>query len=306
MANGYPDVPAFHGEAALAGWKKVVDGVHEAGGKMIPQIWHTGAARMPGSWPNPELLGAGPDDVFVDGVQTVKAMDQTDIDLAVMAYAQAAADAELLSFDGVEIHGAHGYLIDQFLWDGSNHRTDNYGGSLENRTRFALEVVKAVRAVVSAEFPVVFRFSQWKLGDYDARIANTPEELEAILKPLADAGVDFFHASTRRMWEPAFEGSEDNLATWTRRVSGKPVITVGSVGLDKEFRVGHFTREENPDANSSVDLLQLEQGVLDDRYDLIAVGRAILADPNWTNKVLENRLEDIKHFDVSALDELVV
>ena len=306
VANGYPDVPAFHGEAALAGWKKVVDGVHEAGGKMIPQIWHTGAARMPGSWPNPELLGAGPDDVFVDGVQTVKAMDQTDIDLAVMAYAQAAADAELLGFDGVEIHGAHGYLIDQFLWEGSNHRTDNYGGSIENRTRFALEVVKAVRAVVSPEFPVVFRFSQWKLGDYDARIANTPEELEAILKPLADAGVDFFHASTRRMWEPAFEGSEDNLATWTRRVSGKPVITVGSVGLDKEFRVGHFTREENPDANSRVDLLQLEQGVLDDRYDLIAVGRAILADPNWTNKVRDNRLQDIKHFDVSALDELVV
>jgi len=306
VANGYPDVPAFHGEEALAGWKKVVDGVHAAGGKIIPQIWHTGAARTPGSWPNPELPGAGPDDVVVDGVLTVKAMDQQDIDAAVAAYARAAADAERLGFDGVEIHGAHGYLIDQFLWAGSNHRSDNYGGSLENRTRFALEVVKAVRAAVSDDFPVVFRFSQWKLSDYDARIAETPEELGAILKPLADAGVDYFHASTRRMWEPAFDGSPDNLATWTRRVTGKPVITVGSVGLDREFRVGHFTREENPDAKSNVDLIQLEEGVRDERYDLIAVGRAILADPQWTNKVRDNRLDDIRHFDVSALDELVV
>ncbi|WP_461517932.1 NADH:flavin oxidoreductase [Porticoccus sp.] len=306
VANGYPDVPAFNGKAALAGWKKVVDGVHEAGGRIIPQIWHTGAARMPGSWPNPELPGVGPDEVVVDGVVTVKAMDQQDIDLAVMAYAQAAADAELLGFDGVEIHGAHGYLIDQFLWAGSNHRTDGYGGSLENRTRFALEVVKAVRAVVSDDFPVVFRFSQWKLGDYDARIAETPEELRAILKPLADVGVDYFHASTRRMWEPAFEGSPDNLATWTKKVTGKPVITVGSVGLDKEFRVGHFTREENPDANSNVDLAQLDKGISDNRYDLIAVGRAILADPQWANKVRDNRLDEITNFDVSALDELVV
>lgn len=306
VANGYPDVPAFHGEEALAGWRKVVDGVHQAGGKIIPQIWHTGAARIPGSWPNPELLNAGPDDVFVDGVQTVKAMTQTDIDMAVMAYAQAAADAELLGFDGVEIHGAHGYLIDQFLWAGSNHRTDGYGGSIENRTRFALEVVKAVRAVVSEDFPVVFRFSQWKLGDYDARIADTPEDLGAILKPLTNAGVDYFHASTRRMWEPAFEGSPDNLATWTKKVTGKPVITVGSVGLDKEFRVGHFTREENPDANSSIDLVQLVQGVEDNRYDLIAVGRAVLADPQWANKVRDNRLGDIRHFDATALDELVV
>ncbi|MFW1676215.1 NADH:flavin oxidoreductase [Pontibacter sp. JAM-7] len=306
VANGYPDVPAFYGEAALAGWKKVVDEVHAAGGKIIPQIWHCGKERIPGNWPNPELPGAGPEDVYVDGQLTVKAMDQQDIDAAVAAYAQAAADAERLGFDGVEIHGAHGYLIDQFLWQGSNQRTDGYGGSLANRCRFALEVVSAIRAAVSQDFPVVFRFSQWKLGDYDARIADTPEQLRAIMQPLADAGVDYFHASTRRMWQPEFEDSSHNLATWTKLLTDKPVITVGSVGLDKEFRVGHFTREENPDAKSQVDLIQLEQGVKEQLYDLVAVGRAILADPQWTNKVRDNRLDEITHFDTRALDELVV
>ena len=244
-------------------------------------------------------------DIETEGVLVTKGMDQQDIDAAVQAFAQAAADAERLGFDGVEIHGAHGYLIDQFMWQGTNQRTDGYGGSIENRVRFAVEIVQAIRAAVSKDFPVVFRFSQWKLGDYDARLAHTPKELERVLKPLADAGVDYFHASTRRMWEPEFEGYPYNLATWTKQVTGKPVITVGSVGLDKEFRVGHFTREENPDANSKVDLRQLEQGIQGDLYDLIAVGRAILADPQWTNKVRDNRLDEITHFDTRALDELV-
>ncbi|MCG8040928.1 MAG: NADH:flavin oxidoreductase [Candidatus Thiodiazotropha taylori] len=306
VANGYPDVPAFHGEEALAGWENVVAGVHAAGGCIIPQIWHTGAARLPGTWPNPELPGCAPDEVVVDKSVTVRAMEQADIDKVVMAYAQAAAEAERIGFDGVEIHGAHGYLIDQFLWSDSNHRTDGYGGSLENRRRFALEVVQGVREAVSEDFPVVFRFSQWKLNDYAARIADTPEELGAILKPLADAGVDWFHASTRRMWEPAFEGSPDNLATWAKNLTGKSVITVGSVGLDKEFSVGHVTGEENPDAKSRVDLELLDRGIDDNRYDLIAVGRAILADPEWTNKILVGRLDEINHFNASALNELVM
>ncbi|MES9831878.1 MAG: NADH:flavin oxidoreductase [Candidatus Thiodiazotropha sp. DIVDIV] len=306
VANGYPGVPAFHGEKALAGWEKVVVGVHAAGGSIIPQIWHTGAVRIPGTGPNPQLPACGPDELVVDDVLTVRAMEQADIDKVVMAYAQAAAEAERIGFDGVEIHGAHGYLIDQFLWSASNHRTDGYGGSLENRRRFALEVVKGVRAAVCDDFPVVFRFSQWKLNNYDARIADSPEELGVLLKPLADAGVDFFHASTRRMWEPEFKGSPENLATWVKKLTGKPVITVGSVGLDKEFRVGHVTGEENPDAKSSVDLVQLDRGIDDNRYDLIAVGRAMLADTEWTNKVRTNRFDEINHFDVSALNELVM
>ena len=304
-ANGYANVPAFHGESALAGWKKVIDAVHAAGGKMIPQIWHVGAARTLGVEPDPAVPGFGPMQIESDGVVQVKSMTQLDINEAVAAYAQAAADAERLGFDGVEIHGAHGYLIDQFLWQGSNQRTDAYGGSLVNRLRFALEVVSAVRAKVSANFPVIFRFSQWKLGDYEAKIAQSPEELAAIVKPLADAGVDYFHASTRRLWQPAFDGSNENLAAWTRQLSGKPVIAVGSVGLEKEFRTGHFTREESPDAKVQVNIEQLQQGIVNQQFDLVAVGRALLSDPQWPNKVQAGRLQDLVHFDVTALDNLV-
>nr|BFE94272.1 hypothetical protein GCM10020185_48080 [Pseudomonas brassicacearum subsp. brassicacearum] len=94
--------------------------------------------------------------------------------------------------DGVEIHGAHGYLVDQFFWEGSNQRTDGYGGSLANRSRFAIELIRAVRAAVGEGFPIIFRFSQWKQQDYTARLVQTPETLGEFLKPLSDAGVDIF------------------------------------------------------------------------------------------------------------------
>lgn len=305
-ANGYADVPAFHGEQALAGWKKVVDEVHAAGGRIIPQIWHVGAARTLGVEPDPTVPGYGPMQIERDGQIIVKGMTKQDIADTVQAYAEAAANAEKLGFDGVEIHGAHGYLIDQFLWEGSNQRTDEYGGSLENRCRFAQEVVKAVRAKVSADFPVVFRFSQWKMSDYNAKIAHTPQELALILKPLADAGVDFFHPSARRLWQPAFEGSNESLAAWTRKVTGKPVIAVGSVGLEKEFRVGHFTREESPDTSIQIDIEQLNAGIANNEFDLVAVGRALLADPNWPNKLKAGKTSELISFDTRALDELVV
>lgn len=137
--------------------------------------------------------------------------------------------------DGVELHGAHGYLLDQFLWAGTNRRTDAYGGDPVARTKFAAEIVAAVRETVSPDFPVIFRYSQWKQEAYDARLAQTPEELDAILTPLAAAGVDAFHASTRRYWLPEFEGSDLNLAGWTKKLTGRPTITVGSVGLDGDF-----------------------------------------------------------------------
>lgn len=305
-ANGYANVPAFHGEAALKGWQHVVNEVHAAGGKIIPQIWHVGAARTPGVEPDPTVPGFGPMEIVQDGKLMVKAMSHDDIKAAVNAYAEAAANAEKLGFDGVEIHGAHGYLIDQFLWAGSNQRTDEYGGSLQNRLRFALKVVSAVRAAVSQNFPVVFRFSQWKLADYNAKIANTPQELEQILQPLAKAGVDIFHPSARRLWQPAFEGSDASLAAWTRKVSGKPIIAVGSVGLEKEFRTGHFTREESPDSATQLDLEKLNASISNQEFDLVAIGRALLSDPNLPNKIQAGKLDELVSFDVKALDELVV
>ncbi|MDR3518232.1 MAG: NADH:flavin oxidoreductase [Azospirillaceae bacterium] len=303
-ANGYANVPAFHGAAALAGWQCVVDEVHAAGGRIIPQLWHVGPVRRPGMEPDPAVPGYGPMTIEDKGTVVVKAMTETDIADVVAAFAQAARDAERIGFDGVELHGAHAYLLDSFLWDGSNQRTDGYGGSIANRTRIALEVVRAVRAAVSSDFPIVFRFSQWKMSDYAAKIGNTPDELAQILVPLAEAGVDIFHASTRRFWVPAFENSPDTLAAWTRRLTGKPVIAVGSVGLDREMSSAVFTGTEKLIASATgiaAMVEKLEQG----DFDLVAVGRALLAEPQWANKVQEGRQAEIHDFTRDALTSLV-
>ncbi|MDX3577277.1 MULTISPECIES: NADH:flavin oxidoreductase [unclassified Streptomyces] len=293
-------VPRFHGDEQLAGWAKVAEAVHAGGGKIMPQLWHIGMVRKQGEPPYADAPAVGPSGIRLDGTEGAgKAMTQRDLDDVIGAFAEAAAAAERIGFDGVELHGAHGYLLDQFLWAGTNRRTDAYGGDLVARTKFAAEIVAAVRATVSAEFPVVFRYSQWKSDAYDARLAETPEELEALLAPLAAAGVDAFHASTRRYWLPEFDGSDLNLAGWTKKLTGKPAITVGSVGLDGDFLKG-FAGEGAPVKGIDDLLDRLER----DEFDMVAVGRALLQDPEWAAKVLGGRLDELKPYDAAALRTL--
>ncbi|MEV4559828.1 NADH:flavin oxidoreductase [Kitasatospora sp. NPDC049285] len=293
-------VPRFHGEENLAGWAKVAEDVHAAGGTIVPQLWHIGMVRNQGEPPYADAPAIGPSGIRVDGTEGAgKAMTRADLDDVIGAFAEAAAAAERIGFDGVELHGAHGYLIDQFLWERTNRRTDEYGGDPAARTKFAAEIVAAVRAAVSPAFPVIFRYSQWKQEAYDARLAETPQELEAILTPLAEAGVDAFHASTRRYWIPEFEGSDLNLAGWTRKLTGRPAITVGSVGLDGDF-VHVLTGQGAPVGSIDNLLDRLER----DEFDLVAVGRALLQDPAWAAKVLGNRLDELKPFEAAAVQTL--
>lgn len=304
-ANGYPDVPYFFGDEALAGWRRVADAVHAAGGAFAPQLWHVGSVRQSAMGPTPGVSGYGPSAVLSPGnaregkTELPREMTQHDIDEVVASFARGAADARRIGCDGVEIHGAHGYLIDQFNWPATNRRTDGYGGTLENRTRFAREIVAAVRAAVGPDFPVILRFSQWKMGDYHARIAATPEELGRWLCPLADAGVDIFHASTRRFWEPEFEGSDLNLAGWAKKLTDKPTITVGSVGLDADLI---STWKGLPAKASPLD--NLLERLARDEFDLVAVGRALLANPDWAEKIREGRDADLQPFTAAALAEL--
>lgn len=296
-----PAVPRFYGDDALAGWKRVVDAVHAEGGSIIPQLWHVGMMRRKGTEPFPELESQGPSGVVKPNGKVVgHAMTTDDIARVVQAYAESAAAAEALGFDGVELHGAHGYLIDQFFWAGTNQRNDAYGGSLEARGRFALEIVQAVRRAVSPDFLVCLRFSQWKAQDYAAKLATTPEELATLLTPLSEAGVDMFHASTRRFWEPEFpEQSTLNLAGWTRKLTGKPTITVGSVGLDQEFLTAFAGQ-----GSKKTDLGDLLERLERDEFDLVAVGRALLQDPEWVEKVRDGRMDEVTDFDASAKDVL--
>ncbi|CAM5546036.1 MULTISPECIES: NADH:flavin oxidoreductase [Streptomyces] len=293
-------VPRFHGEEQLAGWAKVAEDVHAAGGTIVPQLWHIGMVRKQGDAPFPDAPPVGPSGLEAAGAEpTGKAMTQADVDDVIAAFAEAAAAAERIGFDGVELHGAHGYLLDQFLWAGTNRRTDAYGGDPVARTRFSAEIVAAVRAAVSPDFPVLFRYSQWKQQDYTARLAETPEELEAILTPLAAAGVDAFHASTRRYWLPEFDGSDLNLAGWTKKLTGKPVISVGSVGLDGDF-INAFQGEGSPVKGIDNLLDRLEA----DEFDLVAIGRALLQDPEWAAKVLAGRFDELKPYDAAAVKTL--
>ncbi|PVY77528.1 2,4-dienoyl-CoA reductase-like NADH-dependent reductase (Old Yellow Enzyme family) [Tamilnaduibacter salinus] len=301
-ANGYENVPFFHGEDSLAGWKAVVDAVHEAGGAIFPQLWHVGAVRREGMEPDPSVPGFSPSGLYAPGKPNGRAMTESDIADVVTAFADAAQDAKALGFDGVEIHGAHGYLIDQFFWEGTNNREDAYGGSMAKRQRFAIEIIEAVRERVGPDFPIMLRYSQWKMQDYEAKLARTPEELEQFLAPLSEAGVDIFHASTRRFWEPEFDGSSLNLAGWTKKLTGKPAMSVGSVGLTQDFISGTFASKQAAVEQSGID--ELVERMNAGEFDLIAVGRALLQDPQWLNKMKDGRSDEIDAFAKASLKEL--
>jgi len=293
------NVPQFHGDA-LAGWRRVVAEVHAAGGRIMPQLWHVGSVRNPRKGVgNPEVSSVSPSGLSRPGKRVGEPMTEQQIAAVVRAFAEGARDARECGFDGVEVHGAHGYLLDQFFWDGLNERDDDYGGDLTSRARFAVEIVRAIRAETGPDFPLLFRFSQWKQQDYGARLASTPEELERFLAPLVAAGVDLFHCSQRRFWEPEFEGSDLNLAGWTKKLSGKPAMTVGSVGLSGEF-IAAFAGE----SSEAVGIDGLIERIERQEFDLVAVGRAILADPLWARKIREGRYDELQSFTREALATL--
>lgn len=293
------DIPQIHGDKPLAGWENTVQSVHAAGGKIMPQLWHVGMARNPQKSPHSELPSVGPSGLLSPGKKVSEPLTAPQIEQLIAGFAQAAADAQRIGFDGVEIHGAHGYLIDQFFWEGTNERTDEWGGNMLNRGRFAAEIIKAIRAATGPNYPIILRFSQWKQQDYAARLAATPELLEDFLAPLSDAGVDIFHCSTRRYWEPEFDGSDLNLAGWTKKITGKPTITVGSVGLNGDF-FGAFAGQGAP-TRSVDDLIErLEKG----EFDLVAVGRALLQDPQWANKIRNGQHDQVHEYAADALATL--
>lgn len=326
-ATAYEDVPGMYGEEAARAWKAVVDAVHGAGGKIFSQLWHTGAIRKPGVGPRPDLPALSPSGLLMPGVSSGREMNQADIDAVIASFARAAKLATTLGFDGIEIHGAHGYLVDQFLWEGSNQRKDVYGGDLEARNRFPVELVSAIRAAVGPLVPISFRFSQWKQQDYSARLVDSPAELEQLLQPLANAGVDIFHASTRRFWEPEFPGSDLNLAGWARKITGKTAISVGSVCLDNDFvdSSGSYEKLMRGFSDSSTatqnELLEsvgqlmstsagaaglhgLEARLERDEFDLVAIGRALIANPDLPKLLSREQWEDVRSYDAQMLAEL--
>ena len=297
-SSAYPDVPRLDSIKARDGWKKVVEAIKKNDGAVIAQLWHCGGFRKKGMGPVPEVPGFTASGLTRPEKNVAHAMDLDDIQQVIDAYAQDAKWCEEIGFDGVEIHGAHGYLIDNFFWSGTNKREDLYGGDLENRSQLATDITAAIRAKVSKEFIVGLRFSQWKQQDYEARLASTPEELKRVLTSPCEAGLDYVHSSMRRFWESEFDDSDDNLATWTKRITGLPTISVGSVALD-----GDFIDMSAPASPVSID--KSIEDISSEKYDMVAVGRALLADPEWVIKIREGRLEDITPYSRESMLKLI-
>jgi 2,4-dienoyl-CoA reductase-like NADH-dependent reductase (Old Yellow Enzyme family) len=296
--------PIFRGDAALQAWRQIVNGVHAAGSAIMLQLWHTGLGRKASGTDNPLDPSIGPSGYLPDGEQPARAMTERDFEDVIEAYGQAAEMAEQAGFDGINIHGAHGYLIDQFFWTITNLRDDHYGGETANRVRFAVEIVAEMRRRVAPGLPIMFRFSQWKGPDYEARLATTPEELAAYLQPLAAAGVDVFDASTRRFWQPEFDGSPLNLAGWAKKLTGKPAMTVGSISLDLPLQ-SRGARVKDIATVSRRNLATLMAMFNRGDFDLVAVGRALIANPDWPQIVRRGDFDKLVPYDPATLSELI-
>lgn len=305
------DVPYLVGEASLAGWRKVVEDVHSAGGKIIPQLWHQGVMRKPGTGPFPEVKSIGPSGYWgpLGQMTSISAesipadpkigepMSEELIEDIIEAFVRCARNAAEIGFDGIALHGAHGYLIDNFLWEGTNQRDDRWGGDRTRRSAFAAEIIRRIRAVVGEDMPIFFRFSQWKQQDFRSALAYTPDELAEVLGPLADAGVDVFDASVRYYNRAAFPDSPLSLAGWARKLTGRFSMAVGGIGINQ----GMYDKDKPNVAVSDFEpLLERFQA---GEFDLAAVGRAMIGDAQWAAKfradqpIRAYQLDDLRRLD---------
>ena len=197
---------------------------------------------------------------------------------AISGFAGSAARAiEVAGFDAVEIHGANGYLLDQFQTDYANSRTDRWGGATENRVRLIVETFKAVRAKVGAKVPVGVRVSQGKVNDYDHKWAGAERDAEIIFGSLADAGADFIHVTEFEAWKPAFAESGPSLMQLAKRYAPKAAIF----------------------ANGSLHNIEQAVAALDDGADIVAIGRGALANPDFPKRLSDRGI--LNDFDPTIL-----
>ena len=262
--------PLFYGGTALRTWKQICRVVHATHCKIAPLLRHAGMCRAEGeSVPHPEAAPIGPSGINPYTLkQSGETISSSRMSQVVEAYAKAALAAKELNFDAVEIDGAAGSLIDQFFRAETNHRHDVYSAQAIARTRFAADIIHAIRKKVGKNFPIIFRFSQRGIGQCRTRLANTPEELAEFLQPLRNAGVDIFHCTGSPFSLPEFEGSGLNLAGWTRIITGAPVISTGEEATQ-----------------SHKNLQKLYKMMQREEVDLISLMGELNTDPTWASQL---------------------
>jgi 2,4-dienoyl-CoA reductase-like NADH-dependent reductase (Old Yellow Enzyme family) len=285
----------------LAAWRPVVEAVHGEGAAFVLQLWHPGAMRkVAAGHPLAGYPALSPSGLIQAGRPHGRAMTRQDLQELKLAYVRAAERAQRLGADGVEVHSAHGYLLDQFLWAQTNQREDEYGGqSLAERARYSAEIVAAIRAAVGPDFVISYRFSQFKEVDYGAVVADSPKDLKDMLTLLRARGVDLFNVSSRRFHKPEWPDSEHpefTIAEWAKSMTDAVVMTCGSVGVNVEMFANLFDDEEPSELTLERDLQFLADRVRRGTLDLVGVGRMHIANNDFVSKVREGRYRELALF----------
>ncbi len=288
-------------ERTLDAWQKVVHAVRGEGAAYIQQLWHPGAMRkVAAGHPLADYPALSPSGLIQGGRPHGAALSAAHLDELEAAYVKAACHAQQLGANGVEVHAAHGYLMDQFLWAESNRRDDEFGGStLAQRARYPARIVRAIRRAVGTQFVISFRFSQFKEVDYGASVAADPHDLAAFLTLLRAAGVDMFNVSSRRFvkreW-PQSAHPERTIAEWVKALTDVPVMTCGSVGLDVDMFADLFDGANPTESTVERDLRAAAQRVARGTLDLVGVGRAHIANNDFVSKVRRGAFAELALF----------
>lgn len=286
FSQGYRRQPGMTDAAQALAWKPVVGVIKAHGGFAIAQMMHAGAISQANRFRDTTV---GPSAVQPKGEQMAfyhgngrypppAAITDSQIADAISGFADSAGRAvNLAGFDAIEIHGANGYLLDQFLTDYANTRDDHWGGDTQNRVRLILEVVKAVRAEVGARTPVGVRISQGKVNDHFHKWADAERDAEIIFGGLADAGVDFIHVTEFEAWKPAFAPGGPSLMRLARHHAPRATIL----------------------ANGGLHDIARAASALDDGADIITIARGAMANPDLPRRLIDR--DTLKAFDPSIL-----
>ena len=288
FAQGYLQQPGLTDDAQAAAWHRVTGQVHTAGAKIVAQLMHAGAL----SQGNPHRTGTvGPSAALPKGAQMANfrgsgpyrmpaEMGFRGIAEAVEGFAAAAVRAQAAGFDGVEVHGANGYLLDQFLTEGVNQRRDVYGGPILARVRLVAETLAAVRTAVGPDFLVGVRISQTKVNDQTHSWAGREDDARVMFSTLGASGADYIHTTEHEAWRPAFAEGSRSLADLAKSFGGRPVIANGA--LHDPARAATMLRSGEA--------------------DMIALGRGALANMDWPQRVRTGQA--VLEFDRGSLSPL--
>ena len=265
-AQGYPGQARLLTQRQIEAWRPVVRSIQNEGSVAIMQMFHCG--RM--AWPdiNPANRAIAPSAITPKQINPMTkepypvpdVMTQFDIDHVIVGFVETARGAIEAGFDGIEVHGAHGYLINNFLSSYANERTDSYGGSVENRFRFAHEVIQAVKKVMPEDRLLTFRISNWGVADMEVSLFNSKNEYQEIIKLLSKEPIDAISVSTYRYKDNAF-GTDQNMAQITREVTDLPLMICGQI----------YDRESAEDALKHA--------------DIVLSAKSLLLNPDWVKDV---------------------